>query len=254
MEFAMFKHAPLILVLLVSCAVPSSAQLQKFCIPGIAPSRHVTSLELTPATMVINNSGGVSLDTLTAKMYYTFNPDYNIGIEVPLARYESPDKSVNGLGDVLLSAQAVHSVHRIDWGVKMETYLPTAGDELLGSGKLIVSPSVFAVYPFNSHFFIAAGYKQYFSVAGDGGRDDVNYSRFRLLVSYMDENQWWVTFDPQYYVDYKNWGQAELIWESELGMMINPGTAVYLKPGAHLGGNWQTRDWTLGIGFKILYL
>ena len=56
------------------------------------------------------------------------------------------------------------------------------------------------------------------------------------------------------YVDYKNSGQAELVWESEIGVMVNAGTALYIKPGAHLGGNWKTRDWTLNMGFKILYL
>ena len=114
-----------------------------------------------------------------------------------------PDKSANGLGDVLLSAQAVHSVHYIDWGVKLESFLPTATDDTLGTGKWVISPAMFAVLPVNENFFVAAGYKQYVSVAGDGGRQDLNYGRIRLLFSYMDDDQWWITFDPQYYVDYK---------------------------------------------------
>ena len=239
---------------LICAVLPAWAQIQKFCIPGVAPSRHVTSLEFAPGMTVVDNNGSVSVNSLTSKLYYAFTPDYNVGIEVPLARFESPDKSANGLGDVLLSAQAVHSVHYIDWGVKLESFLPTATDDTLGTGKWVISPAMFAVLPVNENFFVAAGYKQYVSVAGDGGRQDLNYGRIRLLFSYMDDDQWWITFDPQYYVDYKNSGQAELVWESEIGVMVNAGTALYIKPGAHLGGNWKTRDWTLNMGFKILYL
>ncbi len=248
-------NKPLLLSLVfLFWAFPAVAQIQKFCIPDVAPSRDVTSFELSPSIMVVDDDGGVSMNTLTSKLYYAFSPAYNVGVEIPLARYEAQDDSSNGLGDILLSAQAIHSVHYIDWGVKMETFLPTATDNRLGTGKWILSPSVFAVLPVNKNFFASVGYKQYFSVAGAGSRPDVNYARIRLLFSYMSDAQWWITFDPQYYMDYKNSGQAELVWESELGVMINQGAAVYIKPGAHLGGNWKTRDWMLSVGIKILYL
>ena len=250
----MLRHLFLTLLCCVACALPASAQIQKFCIPGVAPTRNVTSLELSPSTSIIDNKGGVSSSSLTAKMYYAFTPDYNIGIEVPVSRFETPGSSVNGLGDIFLAAEAVHSVHYIDWGVKLETTLPTATDDSLGTGKWVLMPSVFALVPINENFFVSFGYKQYSSVAGDGGRSSVNYARFRSLISYMADAQWWVTFDPQYYMDYEHSGQAELVWESEFGVMVNPGTAMYIKPGAHLGGNWKTRDWTLSMGFKILYL
>ena len=248
------KRIWLALLLCGLCAAPSFAQIQKFCIPGVAPSRNVTSLEFSPSTSIVDNSGAVSSSALTSKMYYAFTPDYNIGIEVPLARYEAPNQSVNGLGDILLAAEAVHSVHYIDWGVKLESTLPTATDDALGTGKWVLMPSVFALVPINENFFVSFGYKQYASIAGDGGRDSVNYARFRALISYMADAQWWVTFDPQYYMNYEKSGQAELVWESEIGVMVNPGTAMYIKPGAHLGGNWKTREWTLSMGFKILYL
>lgn len=242
-------------IVLFCCVVPARAQLQKFCLPGVAPTHNVTSFELTPSTLVTDRGNrDASTDTLTAKLYYAFSPDYNIGAEVPLARYQTDGRSVKGLGDVLLSAQAVHSVHRFDWGVRLETFLPTASNDALGTGKWVMSPSVFAVYPFNPAFFIAAGYKQYFSAAGDGGRDDVNYGRVRMVISYMDQRNWWVTFEPQYYMDYKHTGQAELIWEGEAGVFVNEGTALYIKPGTHVAGNWKTRDWSLNVGFKILYL
>lgn len=250
----MYKKYLWLVALWMLCAVPGFAQLQKFCIPGIAPTHHVTSMELSPATIVIDNKGGVSIDTLTAKMYYAFNPDYNVGVEVPFSRYEAPGDSHNGLGDVLLSAQAVQHSEYFDFGVKLDSYLPTANDDSLGTGKWQLAPAVFAVYPVNPNFFVAAGYKQTFSVAGDGSRDHINYGRVRVLFSYMSDAQWWITFDPQYYINYKHAHEAELVWESELGVMVNPGTALYIKPGAHWGGNWRSRDWTLSMGFKILYL
>ena len=232
----------------------SFAHLQRFYVPGLAPTQNVTSLELAPATTVIDESENLSLDTLTAKAYYAFNANYNMGIEVPFARWVSSADSIKGLGDISLSAQAVQTGNLIDFGFKMETMLPTATDKALGSGKWQVSPSVFAVCPMGKSFFAALGYKHYYSLTGENNRADIHYGRVRLLLTYMDNDLWWITFDPQYYIDYENTSKAELFFESELGVMINQGTSLYLKPGFHLGGNWQSKDWSLNLGFKILYL
>ena len=68
---------------LICAVLPAWAQIQKFCIPGVAPSRHVTSLEFSPGVTVVDNNGSVSVNSLTSKLYYAFTPDYNVGIEVP---------------------------------------------------------------------------------------------------------------------------------------------------------------------------
>ncbi|MBR2865331.1 MAG: transporter [Elusimicrobiaceae bacterium] len=230
------------------------AHLQRFYVPGLAPTQNVTSLELTPATTIIDESENLSVDTLTAKAYYAFNPNYNVGVEVPFSRWVSDHDSIKGLGDISLSAQAVQTGNSIDFGFKMETMLPTATDDVLGSGKWQISPSVFAVYPVSKSFFAAVGYKHYYSLTGENNRADINYGRVRFLLSYMHPDLWWITLDPQYYMDYENTGKAELFLESELGVMVNQGTSLYIKPGFHLGGNWQSKDWSLNIGFKILYL
>lgn len=235
-------------------ALPVQAQLQKFCLPGIAPTHHVTSFELTPATSVTSGGRDITHDTLTGKLYYAVSPAYKLGAEVPLARHQSEGDAVKGLGDVLLSVQAVQSVYKVDWGVKMEAYLPTATADELGSGKWQAVPSVFALYPFSPSLFVSAEYKQFFSVAGSSSREDINYGRILLTFSYMAPSQWWFTFEPQYYLDYEHPGQAVLMWEGEIGVMVNQGTALYLKPGTRLGGNWERGDWSLSAGFKILYL
>lgn len=235
-------------------ALPVRAQLQKFCLPGIAPTHHVTSFELTPATSVTSTGRDVTNDTLTGKLYYAVSPAYKLGVEVPLARYQAETDAVKGLGDVLLSVQAVQSVYKVDWGVKMEAYLPTATADELGTGKWQAVPSVFALYPFSPNAFVSAEYKQFFSVAGSSSREDINYGRVLLTFSYMAPSQWWFTFEPQYYMDYKHTGQAALMWEGEIGVMVNQGAALYVKPGTRLGGNWKRGDWSLSAGFKILYL
>ena len=42
--------------------------------------------------------------------------------------------------------------------------------------------------------------------------------------------------------------------EFEVGTMINEGTAVYLRGGGKMGGNMPGADWTVSMGFKVLYL
>ena len=198
----------------------------------------------------LNTSG------VTAKMYKVIDPNWNWGVEVPLSRYESPEKSVSGVGDSALNVTWMlpESANRLSYGAKLEFFVPTATDKRLGSGALQASPSVFAVWRLDSGVYIAGGYKQYTSVLKDGAREYINYGRFRLNISYLSPDKWWVQTNWYYYQDYYNDGKMEFIPELELGTLVNEGTAFYINGSTHASGNWHSKDWSLGVGFKLLYL
>ena len=242
-------------VLLWFCA-PANAQIQRSYHYGVVPTENITTFEVNPSTTVIDDSGGVSSSQLTLKTYRVISERFNWGVEVPLSRYESPDKSVSGLGDALFSVSWLipEGDRLLGYGFKMEVFVPTATDRLLGAGQLQLSPSAFILFSLPGNLYAAAGYKHYQSVVGDHARDDINYGRLRLNVGYTSPSQWWALVNLYYYRDYERGGRAEFIPELEVGTLVNEGTAFYINGSTHAAGNWNTKDWSLGVGFKLLYL
>ena len=240
--------------MLCALAAPVYAQIQE--IRDVLPNDKVTSLEFNPSMDVLDSPGSVSLSKMTMKGYYKFAPAMTLGIELPLARFESPAKSKNGLGDTTLSLSFGRYNEGEIWsfGAVLETIWPTATGKELGSGKVQLNPSVYGVYMPTPNWFFALGYKQSWSIAGDGGRDNINNGRIRGAIVYLSDTNWWVFLDPRYYIDYDTPGVAKFQPEAEVGTMINQGTAVYLRGGGKMGGNMPGADWTISAGFKVLYL
>lgn len=242
-------------VFLCLMSFPLHAQIQRTYHYGVVPTENITTFEVNPSITVIDDSGGVSVNQLTLKTYRVINERFNWGVEVPLARSESPQKSVNGLGDILANITwTLPAEHLFGFGAKMEFFLPTATDKRLGSGKLQASPSAFILLAFADGFYGAVGYKHYVSVAGDGSRDNINTGRWRANIGYTSPNEWWILTNLYYYVDYEHRGMAEFIPEVEIGTLVNDGTAFYANASTHAAGNWDTKDWSFGVGFKLLYL
>ena len=246
----------LVAVLLCLWAVPGLAQIQKICDSGVLPTDNVTMVEINPSLTTLDDSRGVSSSQLLLKTYHTINATYNWGVEVPLARYESPEKSVSGLGDALANVtwSRFSDESHIGYGARMEIFFPTATDKLLGSGKVQASPSVFVWKQFSSGIYVAGGYKHYVSIVGERARDDIDMGRFRVNVSYLSPANWWIQTNWYYHQNFRESGKMEFIPEAEIGTLVSRGTALYVQGSTHAGGNMHSKDWTLGVGFKILYL
>ncbi len=236
--------------------LPGWSQLQKLCRYGVLPTDNITSLEVNPSLTAADDSGGVSTSQLLFKAYRVISSHWNWGVEVPLVRFESPDKSVNGLGDILVNVTWMkpESSNRLGYGAKMEFLTPTATDKHLGSGKLQASPSLFAVWTSGNGWYVAATYKHYVSVLGDHAREDINYGRIRGNISYLSENKWWVQTNYYYYQNFRDSGKMEFVPEVELGTLVNEGAAFFINGSRHAAGNWKSKDWSMGVGFKVLYL
>ena len=244
-------------LLVLSGAVPLRAQLQRSYQYGVIPTENVTSLEVQPALNVLSGGAHTSSTQTTLKAYHIINSAWNWGAEVPLVRYESPERSVAGLGDVMLALayMAPESLSGgFGWGARMEVFTPTATDAHLGTGKLQLSPSAFALWAFSPKVFMALGYKHYWGEWGASDRGDIDTGRLRFNAAFLSENKWWVLTNLYYYMDYKHTGQAEFVPEFELGTLVNEGTSLYANYHFHAGGNWHSKDWGVSIGFKILYL
>ena len=242
---------------LLGILFPAHAQLQRKYQYGVEPTENITSLEFNPTFTAIDDSKSISSSGITAKMYKVIDPNWNWGVEVPLSRFESPEKSVSGLGDITLAVNWMRpeSIQGgFGYGAHMEMIVPTATDKRLGAGQVQVGPAAFALYSWDNGIFTAVGYKHMLSLLGDHARDDINMGRFRYNLSYLSENKWWLQGNLYYYHDFENSGKMEVVPEFEIGTLVNDGTAIYANASTHAAGNAHSKDWSFGVGFRILYL
>lgn len=224
-------------------------------VKGAKPSENYTTLEFNPGQDVIDDSQGVSSTFLTTKFYYGFNDrKQDIGIEIPILRNDGNNTGINGLGDILIGTNYSGSITKeLLYGFQLELTAPTASKTDLGSGRFIISPAAFLEYSFDSGFFIAGGAKYYHSFWGNTDRDTVNKLRLRTNFGYISPTDWWLIVDPKYYFDLERGGK-EIYLEFEGGFMFRGNVAFYLKPGFHVAGNLESKEWNVQLGIKFFDL
>jgi hypothetical protein len=103
---------------------------------------------------------------------------------------------VFGLGDIQLSlflspAKPGHLI----WGVGPIFSFPSATDDVLGSGKFSIGPSVVGL-TIQGHWVIGALVNNLFSVAGDSDRKTVNQMLIQPFLNYNLPDGWYVTSAP----------------------------------------------------------
>lgn len=224
-------------------------------IKGAKPSDTYTTLEFNPGQDVIDDSNGISSTFLTTKFYYGFGEEkYDIGIEVPLLRNEDNFQGLNGLGDILLATNYSGNItDNFLYGLQLELTTPTATKDDLGTGRFVISPAAFLEYSFDSGFFIAGGAKYYHTFWGDTDRDTINKLRLRTNFGYVSPTDWWIIVDPKYYFNLEESGK-EIYLEIEGGFMFRGNVAFYLKPGFHVAGSMESKEWNVQLGIKFFDL
>ncbi len=103
---------------------------------------------------------------------------------------------VSGFGDMVPTFFFSPSKpHPLIWGVGPAFTLPTATSKVLGQGKLSIGPSVVAlVQP--GHWTLGALINNVWSVAGSGGRTDVNQMMLQYFINYNMSKGWYLSVSP----------------------------------------------------------
>lgn len=124
-----------------------------------------------------------------------------------------PFDPTGGFGDVVYVALAspkapvrTKSGGAIIWGVGPTTILPTASQEVLGTGKWSLGPAVVAAY-LGKKWTLGLLAQQWWSVAGESARDAVNVANFQYFLFYAPpldpEAQWRIGMSPNVSVSWK---------------------------------------------------
>jgi len=134
-----------------------------------------------------------------------------------LAEFENEDNIV-GIGDISYTAWfSPPGKGKMTWGFGPVTIWPTASDDRLGLGKFSMGPS-FVFVKATSKFVGAAVISNWWSVAGDSDRPDVNTFYFQPIFTYFLQNKWYATTAPILLADWEK--DSDQRWIVPLGAGI----------------------------------
>ncbi len=104
--------------------------------------------------------------------------------------------SISGIGDITYTGWfSPPGSGKVTWGIGPSMIFPTASDDRLGSGKFSIGPSLVFVYS-DPKFMGAAIISNWFSVAGDADRQDINSFYFQYIFTYFLKNKWYASTAP----------------------------------------------------------
>jgi hypothetical protein len=177
----------------------------------------------------------------------------NLNFDLP----DAGNTSVSGIGDFdarLLYLPYVRPKTIIALG--LEGFFDTATNDVLGSGKTSLGPTVIGVFPglLGRGSLFAPAYQYVFDIAGSDDRGDISRSQIDLyFVWALAAGANWLIIDPQVIFDHEN-DKAPALVEAEWGFMIAPsiGVSGWLRPGVGVGAD-RLYDWNLETGLKFVW-
>jgi len=140
---------------------------------------------------------------------FSLSKDWNLITRTIIPIIQVPDlapgvNGTSGLGDVNVSLfLSPAKAGPVIWGVGPIVSFPTATENILGTKKLSVGPTV-VVLRSQGHWLYGALVNNLFSVAGPSARPDVNQMLVQPFVNYNLRHGWYLTSSP---IITANWEQ-----------------------------------------------
>jgi hypothetical protein len=177
----------------------------------------------------------------------------NLSVDLP----GSGTNSVSGIGD--LDARLLYLPYvgkKTILAVGLEAFFDTATNDVLGSGKTSLGPTVIGVFPglVGRGSLFAPAYQYVFDVSGSDDRADISRSQLDFyFVWALAGGKNWLIVDPQVIFDHEN-DRTPGLTEIEWGFMIAPtvGISGWLRPGFGIGSD-RLYDWNLEAGVKFVW-
>jgi hypothetical protein len=119
--------------------------------------------------------------------------------DVPLNTVHRGTVTKSGLGDIYAQAIFVpRASRRFALAVGSGIVIPTATNDLIGQGKLILAPTAVPVWNFpKSRRTLLVRFQNFFSVAGKSSRPDVNFFVAAPALIGRLHGRWWYTADTE---------------------------------------------------------
>jgi hypothetical protein len=239
----------LIWVLAVSLASSAHAQPSGESAPGVNPKDNITKVEVLYKYDHFDLAG--SINSLTFKYDQALDQNWGFNAELPFVTFDGFGVEEAGLGDLQARVRYVTSMGQLSLLGGAELVMPTASDDVLGRGRWQANPVIGAVYMFSQTTFMFAGYKHFFSFAGDEDRPDISESQPRLILGYTDLKGWWLLSDTKYTKSWESDDLETLDVEAELGQMIGPTTGMWVRAGTSFLDS--DREFGINLGLRNIF-
>ena len=152
-------------------------------------------------------------------------------LDIPFNTVHAGTETKSGLGD--LYGQILYIPRagpRFATAVGTGVIIPTATNDRLGRGKLILAPTVVPVWYFeNRKRLTLIRIQNYFSVAGKRHRPDVNYLLVDPFVILPLNRKWWIGLNNEFKWDWKT-SQGSSISGFQIGRIVRGKFGFWAKP------------------------
>jgi len=132
---------------------------------------------------------------------FRLSKDWNLITRTIIPVIQTPDPApgvsgASGVGDISLSLfLSPARVGHVIWGAGPIISVPTASDDILGTKKLSVGPTMVALRS-EGHWLYGTLLYNVFSVAGPAARPDVNQMLMQPFINYNLPRKWYLTSSP----------------------------------------------------------
>ena len=234
-----------------STAQPNAADtVTKRLDPADFKSRFETRLEYQSL------QDGSSRTLLVPRYEHAFSKTLGARVELPYV-WVDPDLpgvgSEHGIGDAVLRLN-----YRAARGpgyavvVAPELALDTASDDRLGTGKYVFQPVLYASIDAPQYKSVVFPYvQQFWSIAGDDDRNDINTTLLRLGLLSRWPNRFYTFVAPSLYIDWERDADTGFTLELEIGRLLTRNLALWARPGVGVFGDLPVvYDWNFEVGFR----
>jgi hypothetical protein len=170
-----------------------------------------------------------------------------VRLEMPIAQTSTASSDAVGLGDAYAQLLTVPYFTR-KFAVAIGTGLgiPTATDDLLGTGHLVVAPAVAPVWFLPGGMFLVR-VQNSTTVAGDDDRPDFNVLIVAPTFIHNIGGRFWVLADTETQTDWRRDERTGIKSGLQVGRAIAGRIGVWAKPEVWWGPN-QAGRWNLKFG------
>lgn len=201
----------------MAATVCTGAQAQQA--RGVNPADIDSRIDLIAKRIRLDPIGNT--DSLTLKYDYRLSAQWGLNFELPAyARLSVAGQAFSGNGDLFARARWIVPAGAWTYGASVETVLPVASEDLLGTGRYQLNAAVLAVRAVSASFLAAFAVKQVTSVGGDTSRTSFSNTELRFVPVLILPEGWAVT------------GEARQTWEHRSNL------------------NWQRLEGTLSKQFS----
>jgi hypothetical protein len=124
--------------------------------------------------------------------------------------------------------------------------IPTATDNLLGTGKWVVAPAVAPVWFFPNHI-VFVKVQNFSSIAGSASRPDINFFLVTPTLIHKITSSWWYLVDGETKTDWERYNKTGVRGGLQVGHAFASRFAMWVKPEAMWTPD-QDRQWNLKFG------